>query len=105
MLRSPFPQSEGTKVFWVVVFVNSVCGGMTQWFHNVALNVMEDVLKEYLYNALKMTHNVSMSQAELSYIYAWCVVSIWSVGAIVGSATAHYILEAVGRRNGLMVLF
>ncbi len=92
-------------MFWAVVFINSVCGGMSHWFHNVVLNVMEDVLKEYLDKALKITHNVSLNEQELSYIYAWCVVSVWSAGAMVGGATAHFAVEAVGRRNGLMVVY
>ncbi len=105
MLKSLFPQLEGTKVLWAAIFVNSVCGGMTQWFHNTVLNLMEEVLKEYLDNALKKTHNLSLSEEEITYIYAWGIVSPWTFGAMVGGATAHYVVEAVGRRNGIMVVF
>ncbi len=95
---------EGTKLLWRAVMINCVFGGMAHWFHNIILNVMEDVIKDYLQNALVKTHGWTLDSSTLSYVYSICIVAIWSIGAVFGAAIAHSVVEKTSRRNGLMVV-
>ncbi len=96
---------EGTKLLWGAVMVNSIFIGMAHWFANTVLNVMEDVIVDFLNESLAETHGLTLDANSLSYVYSIGVVSIWSAGAVFGGAIAHAIVERIGRRNCLMVFY
>ncbi len=85
--------------------VNSIFIGMAHWFANTVLNVMEDVIVDFLNESFAETHGLTLDANSLSYVYSIGVVAIWSAGAIFGGAIAHSIVERIGRRNCLMVFY
>ena len=69
--RTKYFNVAGTKLLWSCVLINCVAGGMTFFFHQVILNVMEDCILDYLEVALKKTHGLTVDDDTLSYIYRY----------------------------------
>lgn len=95
---------EGTKKFWFAVLTNIVLGSMAMAYHNTVLNNLQEIVKKFLRTSLHRHYGVDLRDTPIETVYSFAVVSIWSLGAIIGTLCAHPLTERFGRKFTLMIL-
>ncbi|XP_075266319.1 solute carrier family 2, facilitated glucose transporter member 1-like [Convolutriloba macropyga] len=94
---------KGKMTFWLTVaVVATVLGSPAQFGYNMGvINAPEATIREFYQMVYRNDTGEQLTDADLNFIWS-CTVSVYAVGGMIGSASAGFFANLLGRKKALL---